>query len=110
MERICERRVSEGLPGLAIQWGPIGDVGIMLDIYEDDKNEEINGTRLQSVKSFFQELDGFLCQSRSIVSSLILAEKDNCAIGSSNVLNAVLNVMCKDDITYNRRRRRRKKS
>ncbi|GFQ77545.1 fatty acid synthase [Trichonephila clavata] len=25
MERICENRAHEGLPGLAIQWGPIGD-------------------------------------------------------------------------------------
>lgn len=26
MERICEKRRSDGLPGLAIQWGAIGDV------------------------------------------------------------------------------------
>ena len=26
MERICEERQSSGLPGLAIQWGAVGDV------------------------------------------------------------------------------------
>ncbi len=26
MERICEKRHADGLPGLAIQWGAVGDV------------------------------------------------------------------------------------
>lgn len=30
MERIVEQRQSNGLPGLAIQWGAIGDVGLVL--------------------------------------------------------------------------------
>lgn len=30
MERICEQRQALGLPGLAIQWGAIGDVGLIL--------------------------------------------------------------------------------
>ena len=30
MERICEQRQANGLPGLAIQWGAIGDVGLIL--------------------------------------------------------------------------------
>ncbi|GBN31586.1 Fatty acid synthase, partial [Araneus ventricosus] len=29
MERICEERSKEGLSGLAIQWGAIGDVGVI---------------------------------------------------------------------------------
>ena len=29
MERICEERVKSGLPGVAIQWGAIGDVGLI---------------------------------------------------------------------------------
>ena len=29
MERICEERVKCGLPGVAIQWGAIGDVGLI---------------------------------------------------------------------------------
>ncbi|KAH9365912.1 hypothetical protein HPB48_007753 [Haemaphysalis longicornis] len=28
VERICERREANGLPGLAIQWGVVGDVGV----------------------------------------------------------------------------------
>ena len=34
MERICERRTADGLHGLAVQWGAIGDVGmIQVGIY-----------------------------------------------------------------------------
>lgn len=33
MERIVERRQALGLPGLAIQWGAIGDVGLILGEY-----------------------------------------------------------------------------
>lgn len=29
MERVCEKRVEADLPGLAIQWGAIGDVGLV---------------------------------------------------------------------------------
>ena len=35
MERICEARVREGFPGLAIQWGAVGDVGLVADMQED---------------------------------------------------------------------------
>ncbi|CAF5042184.1 unnamed protein product, partial [Rotaria magnacalcarata] len=31
MERICEQRQKDGLPGLAIQWGAIGDVGMVIE-------------------------------------------------------------------------------
>lgn len=29
MERVCEKRKEENLHGLAIQWGSIGDVGVV---------------------------------------------------------------------------------
>lgn len=33
MERIAEQRQASGLPGLAIQWGAIGDVGLILGTF-----------------------------------------------------------------------------
>ncbi|KMQ91191.1 fatty acid synthase, partial [Lasius niger] len=44
MERICERRVQEGLHGLAIQWGAVGDVGLVADMQDSDKEMVIGGT------------------------------------------------------------------
>jgi fatty acid synthase len=36
MERICEARVRDGLPGLAVQWGIVGDVGLVADMLEEN--------------------------------------------------------------------------
>jgi fatty acid synthase len=36
MERICEARVRDVLPGLAILWGAVGEVGLVADMQEDD--------------------------------------------------------------------------
>lgn len=37
MERVCERRSMDGLPGVAIQWGAVGDVGLVADMQDEDK-------------------------------------------------------------------------
>ena len=36
MERICERRRDDGLPALAVQWGAIGEVGVVAEFVEDN--------------------------------------------------------------------------
>lgn len=35
MERICELRRKDGLHALAIQWGAIGEVGLVAEMQED---------------------------------------------------------------------------
>ena len=41
MERICEARVRDGLPGLAVQWGPVGDVGSLAEKEEEQPDLQI---------------------------------------------------------------------
>ena len=36
MERVCESRRDNGLPALAIQWGAIGEVGVVADFLENN--------------------------------------------------------------------------
>jgi fatty acid synthase len=36
-ERICEARFRDGLPGLAVQWGMVGDVGVVTEMQEEHK-------------------------------------------------------------------------
>src|SRR5262249_40901217 len=36
MERVIERRRAQGLPGIAIRWGAIGDVGVILENMGDN--------------------------------------------------------------------------
>lgn len=96
MERICERRASEGLPALAIQWGAIGDVGLVADMQEDNKELVIGGTLQQSITSCLQELDGFLLQNKPAVSSMVVAEK-RIKLGESslNIVDTILAIMGK---------------
>lgn len=35
MERICEQRKKDGLPALAVQWGAVGEVGLVAEMQED---------------------------------------------------------------------------
>ncbi|CAL8305722.1 unnamed protein product [Boreogadus saida] len=75
MERVCERRARDGLPGLAVQWGAIGDVGVVLETMGGGNEAVVGGTLPQRIASCLEVLDGFLCQRRPVVSSFVLAER-----------------------------------
>ncbi|GFS66889.1 fatty acid synthase, partial [Nephila pilipes] len=69
MERICEQRTREGLPGLAIQWGAIGDVGVIQDTM--GSGVVIGGTVPQTIRSCLSVLDKFLQQNHPVVLSCV---------------------------------------
>jgi fatty acid synthase len=71
MERICENRKSEGLPGLGIQWGFVGDVGYTAVVFKGKGS--IMGLKPQSIKSCIETLDLLLQQDRTVVSSIMVA-------------------------------------
>ncbi|XP_036138949.1 fatty acid synthase-like [Monomorium pharaonis] len=93
MERVCEKRAEEGLPGLAIQWGAVGDVGLVADMQEDDKEVIIGGTLQQKISYCLDELDKFLLQSHPVVSSMIVAEKKLGSIGHGSPTEAVAGIL-----------------
>jgi fatty acid synthase len=68
VERICEMRRRDGLHGLAIQWGPIGDVGLLAD---DENLDKIAGIVKQRINSCFDVLDKFLQFPDSILLSAV---------------------------------------
>ncbi|XP_018417291.1 PREDICTED: fatty acid synthase [Nanorana parkeri] len=74
MERICEKRRQDNLPGLAIQWGAIGDVGVVLETMGSN-DTVIGGTLPQRISSCLEVLDQFLNQPHPVMSSFVLAEK-----------------------------------
>ncbi|XP_018375579.1 PREDICTED: fatty acid synthase-like [Trachymyrmex cornetzi] len=96
MERICEKRAGEGLPGLAIQWGGVSDVGLVADMQEDDKELIIGGTLQQKISCCLEELDKFLLQNRPIVCSMVVAEKKMRYQGS--LIETVANILNISDI------------
>jgi fatty acid synthase len=67
LERICELRRKDGLHGLAIQWGPIGDVGVLAD----NEISTLAGIVKQRILSCLEVLDKFLQSSHSILSSIV---------------------------------------
>lgn len=77
MERICEIRALDGLPALAIQWGVVGDVGIVADMGKNNDDFSIIGTCQQGISSCLQQLDVFLNQPEPVVSSIVISEKQN---------------------------------
>uniref|UniRef100_A0A8D3B9P6 Fatty acid synthase n=1 Tax=Scophthalmus maximus TaxID=52904 RepID=A0A8D3B9P6_SCOMX len=74
MERVCEKRHYDGLPGLAVQWGAIGDVGVVLETMGSN-DTVIGGTLPQRITSCMEVLDRFLCQRQPVMSSFVLAER-----------------------------------
>lgn len=74
MERVCERRQADGLPGTAIQWGAVGDTGLVIDTLGDN-NTVIGGTLPQRMISCLQTMDLFMQQPYAVLASMVVAEK-----------------------------------
>lgn len=94
MERIAEARQQAGLPGLAIQWGAIGDVGLILETMGGN-DTEVGGTLPQRMSSCLATMDIFLQQPNAVVSSVVLAEKRKSG-GDGNqisLIDAVSNIL-----------------
>ncbi|KAK3875727.1 hypothetical protein Pcinc_019416 [Petrolisthes cinctipes] len=92
-ERVAAGRVRDGLPGVAIQWGGVGDVGVLADTLGEI---EVGGTKPQSVRSVLECLDVLLLSSAPVVSSLVLASstrKTDGAGGAVSLLKAVANIL-----------------
>ncbi|XP_067011949.2 fatty acid synthase [Anabrus simplex] len=98
MERICEARVRDGLPGLAIQWGAIGEVGLVADMQEENRELVIGGTLQQSVASCLKALDYFLQQPLPVVASMVVAEK-RAGSSSGNLSQRILGILGMHDIS-----------
>ncbi|CAH1958955.1 unnamed protein product [Acanthoscelides obtectus] len=94
MERIAEARQAVGLPGMAIQWGAIGDVGLILETMGGN-DTEVGGTLPQRMSSCLNTMDIFLQQPHAVVASMVLAEKKK-GTGAGNqvsLTDAVANIL-----------------
>ncbi|CAG2166966.1 unnamed protein product [Oppiella nova] len=67
-ERICDERRRDGLHGLAVQYGPIGDVGVMGGV---DQGLGFTSMRKQRIHSCCDVLDKLLAMNTPIVTSYI---------------------------------------
>ena len=95
MERICEERRRADLPALAIQWGAIGDVGVIAD--KISPGTVIGGSVPQRINSCLIVLDQFLSSKAAVTCSLVRAEKDggrkNISGGKDGLIAAVGHIL-----------------
>ena len=72
-ERICEQRRRDGLHGLAIQYGPVGDVGVF-----EGTSEVLDMTTFQKqrIHSCCEVLDKLLSASQPVITSWVRAERN----------------------------------
>lgn len=98
MERVIEKRHLDGLPAKAIQWGAVGEVGLVADMAEDKLDMEIGGTLQQRISSCLNEMDVLLTTPDPIVASMVVAEKRVGSGGKDNIIESVLNIMGIRDI------------
>uniref|UniRef100_T1L221 Carrier domain-containing protein n=2 Tax=Tetranychus urticae TaxID=32264 RepID=T1L221_TETUR len=72
MERVCEERRKEGLPGLAVQWGPVADVGVAARLV-NEKDLVIFGFAAQNIFSCFRALDKFMQLPDAVCQSCVIS-------------------------------------
>jgi fatty acid synthase len=69
-DELCRRRHAEGLPGLAIQWGPINDVGFFFDNMHQIDISSIRA-KPQSIDSCMQLLEESLLDNVPVTASVV---------------------------------------
>ena len=79
-----------------MQWGAVGDVGIVLDTMGGN-DTVVSGTLPQRITSCLTALDQFLNLSQPVVSSLVLAEKQGKGKGDTSdkasLVNSVAHIL-----------------
>ena len=93
LERVCEKRKELGLPGLAIQWGAVGDVGVVAEAMGGN-DIVIGGSVPQRIPSCLAVLDQMLQCNYPVMSSLVLADmKKNLLDGKEDLLKVICHVL-----------------
>jgi len=94
MERIVEQRRRAGQAGMAVQWGAVGDVGVVLETLGDNETN-IGGTLPQRIGSCLATLDRFLHCKYPVSSSIVPVEKASQGSSSSKkgLLESIANIL-----------------
>lgn len=78
---------------LAIQWGAIGDVGLVAEKMSGNPTE-VGGTLAQKISSCLMTLDTFLQQPDPVLASLVLADKRKVeSTSQTGLLESVANIL-----------------
>nr|QLI61974.1 fatty acid synthetase 2 [Streltzoviella insularis] len=93
MERIVEQRQADGLPGLAVQWGAIGEVGLIVDTMGGDE-AVVGGTVPQRIASCMEAIGALMALPHPVAASMVLADKRRSAAApQQDLVHAVANIL-----------------
>lgn len=117
MDSVCINRVNDGLPGLSVQWGVIGDVGLVADLHSGHSEPHSNSTILvkqassevvllgsasQRVHSIFETLDRIInYESIGCIASLVRPTNllKSGKEGSADLIKIISNIIGLKDIS-----------
>uniref|UniRef100_T1JX10 Ketosynthase family 3 (KS3) domain-containing protein n=1 Tax=Tetranychus urticae TaxID=32264 RepID=T1JX10_TETUR len=93
MDRLCEERRSHGLPGTAIQWGAVGDVGMARRLITGS-TASIAGSAGRRVLGVIDDLDKFLQLPYSVCYAVQHATKQEHTVsGKGNILQRIGHIL-----------------
>lgn len=94
MERVCELRNKDGLPGMAVQWGAIGDVGVVAERMGGN-DVVVGGSVPQRIPSCMACLDRFMQSPYSVCSSIIRDTSKQTVASSktADLMTAIAHIM-----------------
>ncbi|XP_072392068.1 fatty acid synthase-like [Diabrotica undecimpunctata] len=97
MEMLCEKRKRANLPGLAVQWGPIGEVGALSSLSDD---QEFLYNIPQRVQSCFDALEKLILQGVAIGASTVVSDRKKLgeSTASKTPVNMVAHIMGISDV------------
>ncbi|CAH1164765.1 unnamed protein product [Phaedon cochleariae] len=77
LERLCEQRRGEGLPAVAVQYGPVGEVGVLARVMQNVEDIiESYEMAPQSTTSCFQAMETMMLKEQAVGSSSVLSFKE----------------------------------
>lgn len=101
MDSICERRRKDGLPGVSIQWGVVGDAGIVAD--SSNSNDMILlGSQAQRMHCCLDVIDRSLQGHDPIVISYVKADARNdedSGVDKVDIMNVITRLLGLKDIS-----------
>ncbi|XP_037026904.1 fatty acid synthase-like [Bradysia coprophila] len=93
MEKIIERRTRCNLPGKAIQWAAIGDVGILMSLCDDNIRVDLRGTVPKRMDTCLNALDELLTHSEPTVACTQVQLKKQQTTNKFNVTESICQIL-----------------
>lgn len=93
IEKIVEQRAHDKFAGKAIQWGAIGDVGLVAKMLDGDNSGEIFGRLPQRIDKCLSNLDKLLTNDKPIVACALIPVKKAETVQQLNLAESVFHIL-----------------